>query len=85
MNYIDTLVKRDIESGKRGCEWIAINPMWRSSWKKFWRSIIRRHGSQNHHGSSEQEDQADQEGLDARRGSEEDDQECGEESGSLAP
>ena len=43
MRYLDLLVKRDIENGKRGCEWIAINPMWRSSWKKFWRSIIKRH------------------------------------------
>jgi len=45
MSYIDTLVRRDIERGRRGCEWIAINPMWRSSWKKFWRSIIKRHAS----------------------------------------
>lgn len=44
MAYIDMLVRRDIEAGKRGCEWIAINPMWRSSWKKFWRSIIKRNG-----------------------------------------
>jgi len=43
MLYLDMLVKRDIEAGKRGCEWIAINPMWRSSWKKFWRSIIKRY------------------------------------------
>lgn len=46
MLYLDILVKRDIESGKRGCEWIAINPMWRSSWKKFWRSIIKRHANE---------------------------------------
>jgi len=45
MSYVDTLVRRDIENGRRGCEWIAINPMWRSSWKKFWRSIIKRHAS----------------------------------------
>ena len=25
MLYLDILVKRDIEAGKRGCEWIAIN------------------------------------------------------------
>jgi len=42
MVYLDVLVKRDIEAGRRGCEWIAINPMWRSSWRKFWRSIIKR-------------------------------------------
>lgn len=47
MRYIDRLVASDIESGKRGCEWIAINPMWRSSWKKFWPSIIKRHALTN--------------------------------------
>jgi len=48
MLYLDILVTRDIIAGKRGVEWIAINPMWRSSWKKFWRSIIKRDGSQSH-------------------------------------
>ncbi len=42
MQYLDLLVARDIESGRRGAEFIAINPMWRSSWKTFWRSIIKR-------------------------------------------
>lgn len=46
MEYLDELVARDIENGMRGVEYIAINPMWRSSWKKFWRSIIKRDGSQ---------------------------------------
>lgn len=46
MQYIDDLVAADIESGRRGAEFIAINPMWRSSWKLFWRSIIIRHASQ---------------------------------------
>lgn len=45
MCYIDGIVADDIESGRRGAEFIAINPMWRSSWKKFWRSIINRHAS----------------------------------------
>lgn len=45
LSYLDDLVAADIESGRRGAEFIAINPMWRSSWKKFWRSIIKRHGS----------------------------------------
>lgn len=44
MCYIDSLVSADIRSGRRGAEWIAINPMWRSSWKKFWRDIIIRDG-----------------------------------------
>lgn len=42
MEYLDELVAQDIENGMRGVEFIAINPMWRSSWKKFWRSIIKR-------------------------------------------
>lgn len=44
MRYLDSLVARDIENGRRGAEFIAINPMWRSSWKRFWRSIIKRNG-----------------------------------------
>lgn len=40
--YLDTLVAEDIRKGVRGIEFIAINPMWRSSWKKFWRPIISR-------------------------------------------
>lgn len=45
MRYIDSLVAADIESGRCGAEFIAINPMWRCSWKKFWRSIIKRNGA----------------------------------------
>lgn len=41
--YVDHLVEQDIIAGMRGIEFIAINPMWRSSWKKFWRGIILRH------------------------------------------
>jgi len=39
---VDAIVSRHIAAGGRGLEFIAINPMWRSSWKKFWRSIIKR-------------------------------------------
>jgi len=46
MSYLDDIVARDIETGRRGAEFIAINPMWRSSWKKFWRSIIKRRDAQ---------------------------------------
>jgi len=42
LEYLDTLVATRIENGQRGIEFIAINPMWRSSWKKFWLSIIIR-------------------------------------------
>jgi len=40
--YTDELVAQHIVQGGRGLEFIAINPMWRSSWKKFWRYIIAR-------------------------------------------
>lgn len=43
--YTDELVAQHIVQGGRGLEFIAINPMWRSSWKKFWRYIIRRNAS----------------------------------------
>jgi len=36
-----------IESGEIGIEFIAINPMWRSSWKRFWRSILKRTQNKN--------------------------------------
>ena len=42
LNYVDLLVSRDIENGACGVEYIAVNPMWRSSWKKFWRSMVVR-------------------------------------------
>ncbi len=40
--YVDELVAEDIEDGICGIEYIAINPMWRSAWKKFYRPMIRR-------------------------------------------
>jgi len=40
--FIDNVIKDDITAGVRGIEFIAINPMWLSSWKKFWREIITR-------------------------------------------
>lgn len=47
LEYLDSLVAKDIEcNGRKGAEYIAINPMWRSSWKKFYRSIIRRNGNE---------------------------------------
>lgn len=40
--FIDNVVKDDIMAGVRGVEFIAINPMWLTSWKRFWREIISR-------------------------------------------
>ena len=42
MDYLDFMVSEDIRNGVCGVEFIAINPMWRSAWKKFWRSMIAR-------------------------------------------
>jgi len=42
LRYVDKLVSIDIEKGICGIEYIAINPMWRSAWKKFWRAMISR-------------------------------------------
>lgn len=42
LRYIDTIVARDIVSGKRGVEFIAVNPMWRNAWKKFHKHIVIR-------------------------------------------
>lgn len=45
MIYLDSICSQMIREGHRAIEFIAINPMWRSSWKKFYRSIIARHAS----------------------------------------
>lgn len=45
MGYLDMLVSEMIEEGALGLEFLAINPMWRSSWKKFWRAILKRNNT----------------------------------------
>jgi len=43
LRYADNLVRELIKSGsKGGIEYVAINPMWRTSWKKFGEAIISR-------------------------------------------
>lgn len=42
MAYVDKLVGADIEGGAYGIEFISVNPLWISSWKKHWRDIISR-------------------------------------------
>lgn len=46
LKYVDILVAKRIQNGVRCLEFIGINPMWRSSWKKFWCSIIKRNAAQ---------------------------------------
>jgi len=45
LEYVDDIVAELIQEGSKGIEFIAINPMWRCSWKKFWASIIARHNA----------------------------------------
>ena len=45
LRYVDFLVSELIREGYKGIEFIAINPMWRASWKKFYTSIITRNAS----------------------------------------
>jgi len=46
--YVDEMVSELVGNGQRGLEFIAINPMWRSSWKKFYASIIKRNARSSH-------------------------------------
>lgn len=47
MEYVDEICAKLIEGGAKGLEFVAINPMWRSAWKKFYASIIKRHASRS--------------------------------------
>lgn len=42
LDYVDGLIREKIESGVQGVEFLAVNPIWRSVWKRFWRSILIR-------------------------------------------
>jgi len=42
MAYIDGICMKLIAEGAKGLEFISINPIWRSSWIKFWPSILER-------------------------------------------
>lgn len=45
LDYVDDIVAEDIKNGRIGVEYIAINPMWRSAWKKFWKQMVERERS----------------------------------------
>lgn len=38
--HIDTMVRQDIASGRRGIQWIASNPNWKVMWKAFWKECL---------------------------------------------
>lgn len=42
LRYVDSIISQEIRNGKKGVEFIAINPMFRSALKKFWRAMVHR-------------------------------------------
>lgn len=42
LDYVDDLIYEDIRNGRVGAEYVAVNPMWRSAWKRFWKAILVR-------------------------------------------
>lgn len=65
--YVDTIVSRMIRSGINGIEFTAVNPMWRSSWKRFWRAIIARPGAGHPLETDRQTDRQCEEADEAQR------------------
>lgn len=47
MKILDEKTNELIEAGERGLEFVAINPMWRSSWLRFYKGILNRHKKHN--------------------------------------
>jgi len=54
--YVDSITAKLIEKGAQGLEFIAVNPMWRSAWKRFYVSIIKRYASQVQEDGTPQEE-----------------------------
>ena len=42
LDYVDDLIHEDIKNGRVGAEYVAVNPMWRSAWKRFFKAILER-------------------------------------------
>lgn len=81
LEYVDSLVAEDIRNGMCGVEYIAINPMWRSAWKKFWRAMIQRERlAQNNSSDIDIEDAPSTTSPTCEDQSDEADQEVGETS-----
>jgi len=47
LRYVDRLLAREISKGETGLEFTGVNPMWRTSWKKFYRAILERYTLKN--------------------------------------
>lgn len=56
LRYVNLLVSRDIESGRQGLEYIAINPMWIKAWKTFYRPLVKRERSYPQHETQDRQD-----------------------------
>lgn len=54
--YVNILVSRDIESGRQGLEYIAINPMWVKAWRTFWHALVKRERSYPQHETQDRQD-----------------------------
>jgi len=54
LSYVDTIVSTLITEGAQGIEFTAVNPMWRSSWKRFWRAIVARQSVKDRQTDSQQ-------------------------------
>ena len=42
LRYVDSIISQEIRNGSFGVEFIAINPMFRSAWKKFYADMVLR-------------------------------------------
>lgn len=65
LDMVDEMVASDIESGRQGIEWIAVNPNFRQAWKKFGVSLAKREQAKEKEESGSQgEDDQDDETID---------------------
>lgn len=57
LKMVDEMIAEDIESGRKGIEWIGVNPNFRQAWKRFGEAIARR--EQRSDDPPDQDDQID--------------------------
>jgi len=77
MKLVDNICSKMIMEGAIGLEFIGINPMWRSSWKRFYTSIIERNAlSQRKEADNQAPGRECDNSLEESQGSQ-DDEACG--------
>lgn len=57
LKMIDAMIEEDIESGRKGIEWIGVNPNFRQAWKRYGVALARR--EQRSDDPPDQDDQID--------------------------